>query len=209
MPFCYFLAHLGFKCVPGVFLYTIWPQIYLWAYSHYKSIIHQKIELALLLQRWNTVETLSVQVFYSHWKLTRPIDLEENSIKSCIRESTPPLRFSHSPASLINDTLTEVLYWVCSGLHFSRVPHLEEKAKGDNGQPWHFPQEPCLNMTPGEAVRAADMALSFCSSRTNVANWQALCLRVAGVRPPKEVQPTDPCCGVAPSEHANRNQSGI
>lgn len=55
---------------------------------------------------------------------------------------------SHFP-SLIADTLGEVFLLVGSRLHFSRAPHLEEMGKkGDNRQPWHFPEEPCQNMMP-------------------------------------------------------------
>ncbi len=167
-----FLVQVRLECVPSAYLYLSWPQLYLWINFHYNSIIHQKIELPVPLQRWKTLEILSNQVLYSHCKKKKKkqlTDLQGNSIKSHIHDSSVCRHVPHVLPLLLSMTHWERSF---TGLHtvtFLKSASFRGKGKGDNGQPWHFPREPCLNMMPCEAVGSAQMAFSSAPARQT---WQ-------------------------------------
>lgn len=161
-----FSVQVNLECVPSLCLYLSWPQLYLWVNFHYNSIIHQKIELSVPLQRWKTLEIFSNQTLYSHCKKKKkqPPDLQGNSIKSHIHDSAVCHHIPHILLLFLSTTHWERSFTVTVSsltITFLKSASFRGKGKGDNGQPWHFPREPCQNMMPREAVGAAEMVFSF------------------------------------------------
>lgn len=131
---------------------------------------------------------------FTVWKKKKPIDLQENSIKSHTHDSSVCHHTPHILLLLVSVTHRERSLFFTGLLMITFLESASFKGRGrvttDNRG--IFPQEPCLNMMPREAVIAAEMCLRLCSSQTNVADWEVLCLEVAGIRLRNEVALTSP-----------------
>ncbi len=217
----YFLVQFSLECAPSACLFLLWPPLSLWINFHYNSIIHQKIELSVPLQRWKTLEILSNQALYSHCNKSSPQIYRETQLRDTFLIAlSAATHFTFSCFSY---------HWhigkaVFSGLltiSFLKSASFRGKGKGDNGQPLHFPSGAVSKL---DASRCSpSRCLQLCSGRTNVADWEVLCVEVAGIRLQNEVLLTDPadnghlglCSGPlrvfwsSHREHTNREQSGI
>ena len=158
-----FLFQLCVECVPCVFLRLLTRALPPTKFPLQQRIIHQKIEMSGLLQRWKAREIIWNQVLYSHCQ-SSPAHLDENSIKSHNNDSADCYHIPYILPLLFSMTHWERSFTVTVRrltITFLKSASFRGKGMGDNEQPWPFPREPCQNMMPRNAVRAAEMAFSF------------------------------------------------
>lgn len=115
-------------CPRCVFMPRLTPALPLDKF-HYNSIIHQKIELSVPLQRWTILENPWNQALHSHWKKNESQFYRETQLRD---------RFMIVLSAATYFTFSCFSYqWHigrsppldCLWLHFSSVPHLGERGR--------------------------------------------------------------------------------
>lgn len=173
----FFSAGRAWMCPQCAFILS-WPQLYLWVNFHYNSIIHQKIELSVPLQRWKTLKILSNQALYSHCKKKekkQPADFQANSIKSHIHDIAVCRHVAHTLLLFLSMTHWERSFTGLLTITFLKSASFRGKAKG-----WQWAT---LAFPPG-AVSKHD---ALWSGR-GLPKWPS------AFAPARQTQQTERCC---------------
>lgn len=120
----------------------------------------------------DTKKSFRIRHFFSHCQKKKKSSSQiyrETQLKSHIHDSALCSHVPHIFLLVLSMTHRGRSFTGLLTVTFLKSASFRGEGKGDYEQPLHFPQEPCLNMMPREAVGAAEMAFSFALARQT---WQ-------------------------------------